>query len=635
MKQKGWATGAIVFFILMSYAFQITGDSRSERIENTYQNGLSSFADEAEAFHTAVSNAASKEEIIHRFNHLRSAYKRIEYLVFYADAEWATNFLNGAPLPHLEPKTSGIVVLEPEGLQRIEELVYEEEIDFSLLKEKSKTLWNNASQFNEFSVYHHFSDREIIEAVRFEIIRVLTQGITGFDTPSSDRAIVESAIALQSAMEGMGLFEEELKRVEPEFATRYFALWKDAVQFLKANPDFNSFNRAQFIKFYLEPLFGFTLEVQEKLNIEFKDETTAMVQSVNPRASHIFSSDLINPFFFTMIRENEMNQQKVELGKLLFFDPILSEDVNRSCASCHKPERAFTDGLKKSTALGFEGTVERNAPTLVNAVLSPRFFYDLRAQKLEAQFDHVIFNPLEFNSSYAQIVNRLKQSEAYQDLFKEVYGENARINKRTIETAIGAYIVSLNSFDSEVDRWMRGEGEVSEQVERGFNLFMGKASCGTCHFAPTFSGLLPPYYQHMETEVLGVPSDTSYSALDPDLGRAMGLMKERSEIYNHSFKTVTVRNVELTAPYMHNGVFQTLEEVVEFYNEGGGSGRGLDVPNQTLPFDELDLNEDEIADLVAFMQALNSLPESAAAPLELPPFQHQIQWNSRTIGGDY
>lgn len=635
MKLKVLTSAIIATFILASYAFQESDDSPVDQIANTYQIGLSSFADEARTFHSVVESAASKEELQAAYARLRDSYKRIEYLVFYADAEWATNFLNGAPLPHLEPKTSAIVVLEPEGLQRIEELVFEDEIDFSTLKEKAHTLVSNAERFTQFSVYHHFSEREIFEATRFELVRILTQGITGFDTPASDRAIVESEIAMRSTMEAMLLFKDALNNRNETLASEYFQLWNAAVDYLEAHPDFDTFNRAHFTRMYIEPLFGMTLDVQAELFIEFKDETTAMVQSVNPRARHIFANDFINPFYFTMIRENEMSEAKVELGKTLFFDPILSENVERSCASCHKPEMAFTDGLEKSTALGFDGTVDRNAPTLVNAVLSPRFFYDLRAQKLEAQFDHVIFNPLEFNSSYALITQRLRESEAYVEMFKSVYGDNARINKRKVETAIGAYIASLTSFDSEVDRWMRGEAEVSEEVENGFNLFMGKAACGTCHFAPTFSGLLPPYYQHIETEVLGVPVDTAYSALDPDLGRAMGLMKERSEIYNHSFKTVTVRNAELTAPYMHNGVFRTLEEVVEFYNEGGGAGRDLAVPNQTLPFDELNLNDTEIAELVAFMRALNSLPETAVAPDSLPTFESRPEWNERVIGGRY
>lgn len=624
-----------VLILAIGTAFQLEPETPFERVSTTYADGISDFTLAVSEFKEAVSQRAEAESLKERYAQMRLSYKRIEFLVAYADLEWVNNFINGAPLPHLEPKTSGMVVLEPEGLQRIEELVFEDQLDWPVLQNKTNTLWDNAEKLEEFSKYHNFSDREIMEALRLEVVRILTQGITGFDTPGSDQAIVESAVALGAARDIALLYDVRLMERDQAFTRNYIQLWNNAVQYLEDNPAFDSFDRGTFTRDYLEPLFGAVKQAQEILYIEFKDETTTMVQSVNHRAEHIFSDEWINPYFFTMMEKEEYTDAKVELGQLLFFDPVLSTNLERSCASCHKPEMAFTDGLAKSTALHFEGTVDRNAPTLVNAVLSPRFFYDLRAQKLEAQFDHVIFNPLEFNTSYAEIENRLKESSEYVALFEDAFGSRQGISKHTIQTALGAYITSLTSFNSEVDVWLRGEGEVAEEVERGYNLFMGKAVCATCHFPPTFSGLLPPLYQHMESEVLGVPADTAYSALDSDLGRAGGLMKEASEIYNHSFKTVTVRNVELTSPYMHNGVFTSLEEVVQFYNEGGGSGRGLDVPNQTLPFDELSLSAQEISDIVAFMNALTDLPQTANAPQKLPSFEDHPEWNHRTIGGDY
>ncbi|KAB2808593.1 cytochrome-c peroxidase [Phaeocystidibacter luteus] len=635
MKLKFVTLVSVTTLILVGSAFQSVEESPVEFVSQTYTDGISSFAESVSEFQELALERSSNEEMIASFEKMRTAYKEIEYLVFYADAELVLNFINGAPLPHLEPKTSAVVVMEPQGLQRMEELVYEREIDWEILIEKSRTLTSKVELLERFSIHHSFSEREILEAVRFELIRVLSQGVTGFDTPASDRAILESAIALNAAKEAMYAFESQLMTVDPTFAVSYLKLWEDAVTFLESNPDFETFDRATFTVEFIEPLFQRTLKAQEILYIEFKDETSSTVQSINYRSKHIFSEELINPFFYTMIREGEYTEEKVELGRALFFDPILSSSVERSCASCHRPDKAFTDGLAKSTAMGFDGTVDRNAPTLVNAVLSPRYFYDLRAHKLEEQFDHVIFNPKEFNTSYADIVQRLGESEEYRQWFERVYGENARINKRTVETALASYIISLRSFDSPVDKWLRGEGEVTEEVKRGYNLFMGKAVCGTCHFAPTFAGLVPPYFRDMETEVLGVPVDTAATALDPDRGRAMGLLKESSTIYDHSFKTLTVRNAELTAPYMHNGVFESLEEVVDFYNRGGGTGRGLDVPNQTLPFDELKLSVEESADLVAFMRALTSLPKTAHAPEKLPSFDGHPEWNDRAIGGEY
>ncbi|HTF82152.1 MAG TPA: hypothetical protein VL947_10515, partial [Cytophagales bacterium] len=175
---------------------------------------------------------------------------------------------------------------------------------------------------------------------------------------------------------------------------------------------------------------------------------------------------------------------------------------------------------------------------------------------------------------------------------------------------------------------------LSSQVSKGYNLFMGKAGCGTCHFAPTFGGLAPPYFDDTEGEIIGVPSNKSADALDADLGRAQGKMRERTYIYAHAFKTPSLRNVELTAPYMHNGVFDSLEEVMDFYNKGGGQGIGLVVPNQTLPAKPLHLDKTEIAAIIMFMKSLTDTTGLTRIPKQLPAFSNPLLDN-RKIGGVY
>jgi cytochrome c peroxidase len=137
---------------------------------------------------------------------------------------------------------------------------------------------------------------------------------------------------------------------------------------------------------------------------------------------------------------------------------------------------------------------------------------------------------------------------------------------------------------------------------------MGKAACGTCHFAPTFGGLVPPLYHENESEVLGVFEKPGLKIPDGDPGRAAnGVVSEDADIYQHSFKTVSVRNVALTAPYFHHGGYKTLEEVLDFYNLGGAQGVGLadEVPHQTLPAARLNLSRGEISDIIAFLQSLS------------------------------
>ncbi|MEO1438380.1 MAG: cytochrome c peroxidase, partial [Bacteroidota bacterium] len=310
-------------------------------------------------------------------------------------------------------------------------------------------------------------------------------------------------------------------------------------------------------------------------------------------------------------------------------------------ASCHVPEKGFADGLAKSVTFDQEGTLQRNAPTVVNSIYADRYFYDLKALDLSNQTDHVVFHADEFNSSYNEIMDKLRESEEYVELFKAAFPSTVHgpINKYNITTAITAYTKTLSGFDSPFDQYARGEtDQIDPAVVRGFNLFMGKAACGTCHFAPTFSGLVPPVFHESESEVLGVAidHDTLNPVLDPDMGRFVnGNLKEKADHFQNSFKTVSVRNVALTAPYMHNGAYETLEEVVEFYNVGGGAGMGLDLPYQTLAPDHLNLTSSEQKDIIAFMEALTDTTGLTTRPTRLPEFPGKPEWNARKIGGEY
>ena len=278
-----------------------------------------------------------------------------------------------------------------------------------------------------------------------------------------------------------------------------------------------------------------------------------------------------------------------------------------SCASCHKPELAFTDGLSKSKSNQIDGTLQRNAPTLLNAVYATQFFYDLRTDRLSSQMDHVVLNPDEFNTTYKAIATKLSNSVTYSEMFKDAFG-NSEINRERITNVISAYVSSLRSYNSEFDQFVRGENiSISEDVKSGYNLFTGKAACATCHFIPSFSGLVPPDYIENESEVLGVPLkyEKPYQ-IDSDLGRFSNrILKEKVDFYKYSFKTPTVRNIEFTAPYMHNGAFRDLHELMEFYNLGGGAGLNIDLENQTLATTPLDLSEDEINHIIAFMNSLS------------------------------
>jgi cytochrome c peroxidase len=201
---------------------------------------------------------------------------------------------------------------------------------------------------------------------------------------------------------------------------------------------------------------------------------------------------------------------------------------------------------------------------------------------------------------------KLWQDKTYRELFAVAYPAKGRvvIDTTEIKNALASYVRSLTALNSRFDDYMRGDQKRLSQTEiTGFNLFMGKARCSTCHYLPLFNSTLPPRYMQMDAEVIGVPKSRNSRAIDPDPG-LFGL--QPMKFNRHAFKVTTVRNTAKTAPYMHNGIYKTLEEVIDFYNKGGGTGMGLKVPNQTLAADHLQLSAQEEKDIIAFIKALNN-----------------------------
>ena len=299
--------------------------------------------------------------------------------------------------------------------------------------------------------------------------------------------------------------------------------------------------------------------------------------------------------------EYNFTKEKAFLGEKLFYDKGLSKNNDRSCASCHHPEKAFTDGLKTNVSLT-GSNLARNTPTLTYASLQNAQFWDMRQLDLEKQSVDVIQNKDEMHGSMENIHAKIQLDNEYVKLFKKAYPKTSKPEAWQIQNAIASYVRSLNAFDSRFDEYMRGNKNIlnNEEIE-GMNLFMGKAKCATCHFTPLFNGTVPPSYSKTEHEVIGTPNEASGKTLSPDKGRY--LYNKMPQLVG-AFKTPTVRNAAVTAPYMHNGVFKTLEEVVSFYNKGGGQGLGYEVENQTLPFDKLNLTVKEEKALVAFMKTL-------------------------------
>ncbi len=597
-----------------------------------------------EAMHTTVDQAASTESVEKlelAYVRSRAAFKRIEFLMVYLDPEAHKDYINGAPLLHLERKAPDLVILEPKGYQPLDELLYGE-APLEALKEMEKLIGEMEAMGERMGKGKGvIRDFQLFEASRNGLVSLFTLGLTGFDTPSSGLAMADARNSWGGMRDFMATFQDRIRSRDAALADRIERTWAEGDQVLGEAYDFDQFDRLHFLRTYLNPLYRDLLEAQNLLGIELPHEVNPLPRATNYSSTNLFAEDYLNPWFFSKLPANQQVTERTELGKLLFFDPVLSEATDMACATCHHPQQGFAEAKPKSLARGGQGTIQRNSMGLVNAVYANRYFHDLRTEQLKKQVAHVVFNTQEFNTSFTAIEARLNRSPEYLDLFRAAFPRHTRrpINEHTIATALAYYVQSLRGFDSPFDRYVRGEtNEMSADVQRGFNLFMGKAACGTCHFAPTFNGNVPPAFNDTESEVLGVPVDHHARSLnlDPDRGRYDNQRpKERAPFYQHSFKTPTVRNIALTGPYMHNGAYATLDDVIDFYDRGGGQGMGLDLDNQTLPPDALELEEQEKKDLVAFMESLTDTTGMTSIPAQLPRFPDRPEWNQRDWRRNY
>ncbi len=631
----------------LSFTNSLAEQVLQEATENFHQ-GLADLENQIQEYDQLAIDFTSEKKSIELLQktHLetRLAFKKIEFLLEYYDRYSIKKYINGAPLPSVEPKVAELVEIEPEGLQVLDELVFGANIfeEKEQIKELTKKLKYKYQSIYRYQLKLRVTHRHLFEAMRQELVRVFTLGVTGFDTPGSTNALPEAKKALEGIQTTIKIYTPLISPKNQNLISDIENLFDDAILFLKKNNDFESFDRLVFLKSYINPLYQKIHEAHLILQIETIEETNDQVQPTNYHAIGIFDENFFNPSYYAGINlKTPQAQKRKALGKLLFFDPILSSNNERACSSCHNPNKAFTDGLSKSLAINGKTHIQRNSPTLINSVFSERYFYDLREPNLERQIKHVVQDSMEFSTDFFQIIEKLNQSQTYKKLFAEAYNDfpSYTLSQWSISDALANYVGSLNSFNSPFDQYVRGEkNEIDESVKRGFNLFMGKASCGTCHFAPTFNGTVPPIYDESESEILGVPKskDTLNAVIDADLGRFRSSRPiDQAPFYALSFKTVTVRNIAKTAPYMHNGVYDTLEEVIDFYNRGGGVGLGIEVPYQTLPDSPLNLKENEISDLVAFLESLTDYENFKDTPIQLPIFEGNEKWNQRKIGGNY
>jgi cytochrome c peroxidase len=627
---------AISTFFLLLNAFASRPASALEKIQTAYFQDLQKFEQSLHDLQAVVAqikpSAPDTMRLRNAFYAARLSYKKIAWLIGYLEPETEQLF-NGAPIPDVE--LLQYTTIEARGFQPTEEIIFGDAAEIAAempqLKQLTNELSAEAQRWHEQMNQTRWSDRQILEAFRVELVQLFTQSLTGFDSPVAFHSLPEALVAWTNLENHFAHYLPALTKTDVALSQKIETAWSNGKNYLAQHQNFDSFDRMAFFKQHLQPLYADLVAAQRAVGVEFYKLTGKPLRAWNDEATNIFAKNFIQTPFYSQVKKIgfEDTPERIELGRLLFFDPIMSGNGKRSCASCHRPDYAYAEPLAKS--LDLDGKpLTRNAPSLLYSATQASQFWDGRAQTVEEQMFHVAANPREMGNIIAEMPARIARSAEYVALFEKAFPRQPdALRIDNIQKAIGAFLRALPTYSSDFDAFMRGETtQYDVTAQEGFNLFMGKAKCGTCHFAPNFNGTVPPQFLKTEYEVLGVPNEQNQ--LDSDLGKYNTFAADK---FRHAFKTVTARNAARTAPYMHNGRYLTLKDLLIFYKKGGSRGLGFTLDNQTLPFDNLDLNDAEMNALVRFMETLTD-KKIMPAPTRLPAFGDAVL-DKRIIGGAY
>ncbi|MRX68128.1 cytochrome c peroxidase [Flavobacterium resistens] len=564
--------------------------SKHQEVNELFQKDITSLIEKVAKLKYSVQEDSTETQIQRQFLEAHESYKKVEMISeYYSPA--VSKSINGPAISEFEENDK--VTVPPEGFQVIEELVFPKysKANKKELIQELGVLSANLIRLEKVSSSNELTDAHVFDAMRLEVYRIVTLGITGFDSPVVLNSLPEAQVSLETIERYYRVYTENQNA---ENSKQVLQIFEKGKKYLKANTNFNAFDRAYFINEILNPLSRGLFKTQSELGISLMKEQ----RGLKVTAQTLFDKDAFDPEAFSGFPDYKTTPEKIALGKKLFNDPVLSGNNTRSCASCHHADKAFTDGLERAVSLDGKSMIQRNTPTLSNIAFQRVFFADSRVSYLEDQAVAVIKNENEMHGSLEKSALAIQKNAQYVQSFKKAFPKG-EINEFAIKNALGSYIRSLSKYDSKFDRFMQNKTNFTADEKAGFNLFAGKAKCATCHFIPLTNGTVPPNFDRSESEILGVPDRNK--KLDGDLGK---FVITQAAIHKNSFKTPTIRNIELTAPYMHNGVYKTLEEVIDFYNEGGGLGKGFDIPNQTLPEDKLNLSDQEKKQLITFMKTL-------------------------------
>lgn len=608
-------------------------------LSDTTKNGLSEYIIEdlnaiIAELEQVQTKRFEKKELQSSYFQLRKYYKHIELFIEHVSPLEARYYINGALVPKYAEAVAGNIV-NPCGFQKIEEYLFDaDSIDSVALTFQYSSLHKQLSRLRNSYLKINLQDNVYLEMMQLQLYRMSAMSFNGYDATFTKTNLEECAWNFDGMLELLVHFESyTLKNSTTK--TAFNQLKKNiqnAQKSLLKETDYDRFNRLAFIVNHINGINKSLIDFHQACHLPWSEHQ----QALHLQQGNLFSEPALNPQFFSLYYTDTLKiKEQAALGKILFYDPILSSNNERACASCHNPNKAFTDGLPTSLTFNKSSNLTRNTPSIVDVIFQKAFFYDGKAYHLEKQVFDVVHNQEEMGGNLQDVVLKLRQSDEYKQLFQDAFllKQDAQISAFAIQKSLAEYEKTLISFNSRFDAYINGERQALNQREiNGYNLFAGKALCGSCHFFPIFNGTVPPLFNETEYEIIGSPATKENKILDKDLGRfAVTKLSEQ----RNAFKTPTVRNAAITAPYMHNGIYTDLDQVLDFYKKGGGKGLKYEVTNQTLPFDSLQLTKVELDDIRMFLFTLSDTSNLQQLPFQLPQINGNPALNNRIWGGNY
>jgi cytochrome c peroxidase len=445
MKKAYWYVPLLIFLV-SGLSFLVTEPpSRADLVRQYYHGLLEQFKKET-ALLEAADVKGNQQQLREQFLKTRLAYKRTEVFTEYFFAFYAGK-LNGPPIPFFEESEPDRGEQPPAGMQLVESFIFPKPDH-----RQQQALQFQLSELNRYAIElptitesFAFNDNNILDALMEQMFRLSSMGITGFDSQVAVNGLPETAASLESIRQVLSFYKDGITEQMPGKYQQLDQLLQEAVQYISKHPGFDKFDRMHFFRSYLDPITRIIGAYKQREG--FSDNESGRFYSAVKKSGSLFDKTAFNPNRF--LDDFSSSPAKIALGKKLFFEPALSSNKMRSCASCHQPGKGFADGLKTSMALDGHSPLPRNAPTIWNAALQRNLFLDGRGKNLEDQVFQVLNNAKEMHGSAKQTAGSIINEPGYKELYQTAYpGTGKEKAAENICNAIACFERTLISLDS-------------------------------------------------------------------------------------------------------------------------------------------------------------------------------------------